>query len=289
MAGGGAPPPEAVRGGMSGRVVGVVAVVVAIVAFIAGLGLGAVVYTPRPATPQFLVNGNNAPFPPFENYSFELKTFVGFNIDFAQEIANATRRTLVIQNFADFDVLLATIRTGGVDMAVASITMTDARNATLDFSVPYWKADQAALVKATSAFACANLASCTPAEIAGGATDNVIGVQQATTSELWVNKEVAPLMDNNVTNIKRFGSVATVIAALSAGGVDIVIIDEPVAQSYGKPGSGFKVAGTIPTGELYGVAVANGDPQGLIPIINAVLKQLRDSGKWDQLVQKWFK
>ena len=286
MAGGGAPPPEAMKRGLGGKVAAVLIVVVAVAAFLGGLGLGALVYTPRP--PPDLINANNAPFPPFEDYDDASKMFVGFNIDIAREIANATGRSLVIVNFIDYGVLQASVATGGVDMSVSSMTITDARNTTMDFSDVYWKANQAALVKADSKFACANTANCTDAEIAGGATDNVIGVQQTTTSESWVATNVAPLMDNPGLNIKKFANVATEIAALQAGGVTIVVIDEPVAEFYGKPGGGFKKAGTIPTGELYGVAVQNGDPQGLIPIINAVLKQLRDSGKYDLLVQKWF-
>jgi len=286
MAGGGAPPPEAMKRGMSGKITAVIVVVVAVAAFLGGLGAGAFVYGPRPV--RDLINANNAPFPPFEFYDDTSKMFVGFNIDIAREIANATGRRLVIVNFIDYGILQASVATGGVDMSVSSMTITDARNTTMDFSDVYWKANQAALVKADSTFACANTASCTPEEIAGGATDNVIGVQLATTSESWVVANVAPHMNDPGLNIKKFDSVATEIAALQAGGVAIVVIDEPVAEFYGKPGSGFKKAGTIPTGELYGVAVEDGDPQGLIPIINAVLRQLRDSGKYDQLVQYWF-
>jgi len=286
MAGGGAPPPEAMKRGMSGKITAVIVVVVAVAAFLGGLGAGAFVYAPRPVPD--LINANNAPFPPFESYDDTSKMFVGFNIDIAREIANATGRRLVIVNFIDYGILQASVATGGVDMSVSSMTITDARNTTMDFSDVYWKANQAALVKADSTFACANAASCTPAELAGGATDNVIGVQLATTSESWVVANVAPLMNDPGLNIKKFDSVATEIAALQAGGVAIVVIDEPVAEFYGKPGGSFKKAGTIPTGELYGVAVQNGDPQGLIPIINAVLRQLRDSGKYDQLVQYWF-
>lgn len=285
MAGGGGPPPEAMKRGLSGKIAAVIIVVVAVAGFLGGLGLGAIVYAPPPI--RELINANNAPFPPFEFYDDANKTFAGFNIDIAKEIANATGRRLVIVNFIDYVVLQASVATGGVDMSVSSMTITDARNTTMDFSDVYWKANQAALVKADSTFACANTASCTPAELAGGATDNVIGVQQATTSEGWVDANVAPLMDNPGLNIKKFGNVATLIGALQAGGVGIVVIDEPVAEFYGK-GGGFKKAGTIPTGELYGISVQNGDPQGLIPIINAVLKQLRDSGKYDLLVQKWF-
>ena len=291
MAGGGAPPPEAVRRGMSGRVVGVVAVVVAIVAFFAGLGLGAVLYAPQPVA--LLVNGHNAPFPPFEVYSDTLGTIVGFNADIAQEIANATGRKLVLRNFVDFDVLLLTVGNGGIDMSIASITMSGskgaARNQSMDFSDPYWKADQAALVHpGTFDLTCANQANCTPAEIAGS-PDHIIGVQLGTTSEGWVDDNVAPLMTDSSANIKRFGNVAIEIAALNTGSVQIVIIDEPVARAFAPQGSGFKVAGAIPTGELYGIAVANNDPQGLITIINQVLRQLRDSGKYDLLVKKWFK
>lgn len=292
MAQSGGPPPEAVRGGMGKGVFAVAVVIVAIIAFVGGLGLGAVIYTP-PRPTLTLVNGHNIPFPPFEDYNDTLGTIVGFNVDIAKEIANATGRKLVLRNFVDFPVLLATVGTNGVDMAVASIALSGtkglARNATMDFSDAYWKADQAALVAPGNYdFTCANQGNCTPAEIAGS-PDHVIGVQQGTTSEEWVAVNVAPLMTNSGQNIKTFGNVAILVAGLRTGSLQIVIIDEPVARAYARPAaSGFKVAGTIPTGELWGVAVANNDPQRLLPIINEVLRQLRASGKYDLLVQKWF-
>src|SRR3972149_5462778 len=292
MAGGPAPPPEAMRKGMSGKVAAFVVVVVAIVAFVAGLGLGAVISAP-PRLVLTLVNAHNLPFPPFEDYDDALGTIVGFNVDIAQEIANATGRKLVLRNFVDFDVLLATVATGGVDMAVASITMSGskgaARNATLDFSDSYWRAGPGALVAPGNFdFTCANQGDCTPAEIAGS-PDHVIGVQLATTSEQWVDDNVAPLMTNPGQNIKRFGNVATVIAGLRAGSLQIVIIDEPVARAYARPAaSGFKMGRPLSTGELYGIAVDDHAPQGLVPIINEVLRQLRASGKYDLLVQTWF-
>jgi polar amino acid transport system substrate-binding protein len=50
----------------------------------------------------------------------------------------------------------------------------------------------------------------------------------------------------------------------------------------------MQVAGVIFTGEQYGFAVALGDPQGLLTVINSVLATAKSDGTYNQLIQKWF-
>ena len=60
---------------------------------------------------------------------------------------------------------------------------------------------------------------------------------------------------------------------------DIVVIDLPAAQGIvAKNPNAYAVGGKILTNELYGFAVANGDPLGLVPIINAQLAQMKSDG-----------
>ena len=120
MAGGGAaPPPEAVR---KGGVSTVLVVVIAIVTFAAGIGVGYVAFPSAPPAKTILLVGTNVPFPPFEDFNTSSGQFEGFDIDIAKLIAAELGRTLVVQQFADFQVLLATVGTGGVDMAASAIT-----------------------------------------------------------------------------------------------------------------------------------------------------------------------
>ncbi len=285
--GGGAPPPEAMRGG-AGKTVGMtVTIVIAVVTFLAGLGVGYFVFQPPPAKVNFVV-GTNVPFPPFESYNDTSGKYEGFDIDIAQLIADALGRPMVVRNFQDFGVLLTTVGHGGVDMAVSAITMSGStganRNNSMDFSIPYYNANQAVVTLASSSFTCPSNV-CNATLILG----HTIGVQSATTSESWVDAEITPYDPNNATSIHRYASVSNEIDALRTGVYELMIIDAGPAAAIVAASSGqFKLPGTIITNELYGFAVANNDPQGLLPTINSVISRIKQDGTYDRLVLKWF-
>lgn len=285
--GGGAPPPEAVRRGGARSVNMAITLVIAVVTFVAGIGVGYFIFKPTPEKTTFVV-GTNVPFPPFESYNDTTGKYEGFDIDIAQLVADALGRQMIVRNFQDFGVLLTTVGRGGVDMAVSAITMSGttgaARNNSMDFSNPYYNANQGVIVLSSSTFSCTNNI-CNGTQILG----QTIGVQSATTSEGWVDSEITPYDPNNATNIHRYASVSNEIDALRTGVYNLMIIDAgPAASIVASSGGAFKLAGTIITNELYGFAVANGDPEGLLPTINSVLAQIKSDGRYNQMILKWF-
>ena len=269
------------RKGVSGGVV----VLIAIIMLAAGLGIGYEVFrsTGGTAAPKNLIVGTNVPFPPFEDFNTTTGDFEGFDIDLANLISTQLNRTIVIRQFASFTALLGAVGQGGVDMAVSAITMSGSsgtdRNQSMSFSDPYFSADQGALVKSTTTLNCANNV-CNANSFAG----LNVGVQQGTSSLDWINANKLPS-----TTVTVFQTVDAEVAALQGGSIDAVIIDIYPAQALARPpASGLAVAGKILTGELYGIPVQKGDPQHLLPTINAVLSRIRSDGTYDQLVRKWF-
>ena len=279
MAGGGtAPPPEAVRKEGVGAIF---VITIAIVILVAGLGLGLAYSRSLPKT--VLLVATNAPFPPFEDFNATNGEFEGFDIDIAALIAQELGRTLRVVQFSSFQVLLATVGTGGVDMAASAITSSGSqgatRNQTMDFSNPYYNANQAVLVRTASTLTCASN-TCTAASLAG----LEVGVQQGTTSEGWVNDNGDPS-----TVITTFVTVDSELAALSAGSIDAIVIDLAPAQTFaGASGGTLRVAGQIITNELYSFAVPNNDPDNILPAINQFLAEIMADGRYDALIAKWF-
>src|SRR5256885_9122008 len=104
MAQPGAPPPEAVRGGVGKTVFIVTVIVVAIIAFLGGIGVSSLI---APARARLVV-GTNAPFPPFEPYNDTNGQFEGFDIDIAKLVADRLGRALLVRHFHRFDLLLTT-------------------------------------------------------------------------------------------------------------------------------------------------------------------------------------
>jgi polar amino acid transport system substrate-binding protein len=281
------PPPEAVRHGIGRGVFVTVVVVVAVLALAGGLYIGKTVYGGQHKS-SYLIVATNIPFPPFEDYNYTTGAYFGFDIDLAQLIANATGRTLVIQNYADFSVLLATVGKGGVDMGASGITESGTigglRNATMSFSIPYYNANQAVLVQSSSTLSCPS-SVCTQAQL----KTLTVGVQSGTTSQGWADTYLVPNMSNPSKQYQKFTTVDTEVTALEANALDAVIIDAGPAAAIAAGSQGkLKVAGTIITGELYGFAVAHGDPEGLLPVINNVITQAVKDGTYTQLIHKWF-
>ena len=80
----------------------------------------------------------------------------------------------------------------------------------------------------------------------------------------------------------------TCMLQLINGDVSAVIIDKPVAQAYiNKQADNVKMVGETLNAESYGFAVQKGNTE-LLDKINAGLKNMKDNGTYDQLVEKWF-
>ncbi len=264
-----------------------ITIVIAIVTFVAGIGLGWFIFRPAPAEQTFVV-GTNVPFPPFESYNDTTGKFEGFDIDISQLFANALGRTLVVRNFNDFDLLLATVGKGGVDMAASGITMSGtkgaSRNATMSFSTPYYNANQAVIALKSNTLTCPN-SVCTATQLG----NQTIGVQSGTTSEGWVDTYITPFDPNNKTDIHRYPSVVTELQDVQNGVYNYMIIDAgPAASIVASNSATLKLVGTIITNELYGFAVEHNDPNGYLVTINSVLTRIMSDGTYNSLIQKWF-
>lgn len=271
------------RRGVSRALFVAAVIAVAVVAFGGGIGVGSLLFGGGPPAPRttFIV-AVQAPFPPFMDFNTSVDIgFEGFEVDIVVLIAQELNRTPIFRQYSSFPTLLAETGRNAVDMASASITITSERNATMDFSNSYFKVDQGFLVKETSTFACANNV-CTPQALA----DKIVAVQQGTTSQDWINTNVRPLMADPNNQIKVFQQVPELISALQADTVDTVMIDSVTAKSFAD-GPDFKLAGIVATGEAYGFAVGNNDPQGLLPVINSVLARIRADGTYNSLLTKW--
>ena len=120
-----------------------------------------------------LVMATNAEFPPYEFHDGD--KIVGIDAEIAQAIADELGMELEIEDIA-FDSIIPEIVSGKADMALAGMTVTEDRKASVDFSDTYATASQMIIVKEDS-------------EIAGpddlkGVT---VGVQLGTTGDIYVS------------------------------------------------------------------------------------------------------
>jgi len=217
---------------------------------------------------QLLV-GTDTPFPPFE--IGKPPDITGYDIEVVNAVAENLGLAVTYQD-TSFDTIFRDTAQGKFDMAVAASTITPEREQTVDFSDPYYQANQSLIVAAGSDIA--------TVDDLGGAT---VGAQDGTTGEDYANDETP------AANVRGFPEGPDAINALRAGQVDAVIIDQPVAvdavEALG--GGDIEIAQEIVTSELYGIPFAP-DNDALREAVNGALAELKDDGTIADLYEQYF-
>jgi polar amino acid transport system substrate-binding protein len=214
-----------------------------------------------------LTVGTDTPFPPFE--IGQPPDISGYDID----VMNAIAEDLGLEvEYIDtgFGTIFRDTAQGQFDTAAAASTITAGRENTVDFTDPYYEAQQALLVPEDS-----DIAS---VDDLGGA---VVGAQDGTTGETYANDET------DAEEVRGFPEGPNAIAAVQTGQVDAVIIDLPVAVDAVEKQGGLEVAEEITTNELYGFAVAP-DNDALREAMNESLQTLKEDGTIEELYQEYF-
>jgi len=217
-----------------------------------------------------LLIGTDAPYPPFEIGTPADADFGGFDIDLANDISEKLGLTPEFQD-TSFDTIFRDTASGQFDIAVAASTITPGRQKTVNFSDPYYEAQQALVVPEGSDIASVD-------DLAG----KIVGAQDATTGETYANDET------DAAEVRGYPEGPDAIAAVTTGQVDAAIIDQPVAVDALEKQGGIEIVAEIPTNELYGIAISKDNPE-LLDAVNNALAELKDDGTITDLYQQYFK
>ncbi|MEF8849363.1 MAG: basic amino acid ABC transporter substrate-binding protein [Candidatus Bipolaricaulota bacterium] len=220
-----------------------------------------------------LTVGTSAGFPPFE--IMEEGDLVGFDVDLMEAIAEEQGLDLQWRDLS-FASLIPALDAGKVDVVAAAMTITAERDKKVDFSDPYWSADQAVIVREESEL--------NVVEALMGS--RMIGAQTGTTGASWVKEELIEkkIIGNSV--LRHYDTYVMAVRDLVNKNIDSVVVDTPVAETFTER-QPVKVIARLVTGENYGLAVKEGNSE-LVAELNSGLQKVRDSGKYDELVEKWF-
>ena len=226
---------------------------------------------PPPA--KVFVVGTDAAYAPFESQN-EKGEIVGMTIDMLSAVASKAGVEIKFVN-TPWEGIFNSLQQGDRDILASSITITDERKQTMDFTNPYFDAYQLIAVKANSKVA---------------KFDDLkklkVGVQTGTTGDEVVTKQ----QGKNSTNIKRFESTPLALKELEAGGVDAVVADNGVVINYvtNNPGAKFKtVSDKAFAPEQYGFAVKKGNAE-LLEKLNKGLADIKADGSYDKIYAKYF-
>jgi polar amino acid transport system substrate-binding protein len=232
---------------------------------------GAAPETPefRTRTPGVLTVGTELPNPPFVLGDDLDHLKGGFEVDMVDAIAHR----LGVKRVQWVSFPFTKLVDGDpcpCDFDVNGVSILPDRQQRVDFSSPYFTANQGVLVRKGTA-------------VTGVADARRLrfGVQEATSGAAYLDKVLKPIRPP-----RTFGSTTAAFAALRAGRVDAVMSDVPIVVDAAAKYPGLTVVGQFKTDEQYGAVLAKGSPN--TRPLSEVIDQLRDEGVLDQLFQKYF-
>ena len=162
------------------------------------------------------------------------------------------------------------------DFDVNQISITPPRSQHVDFSAPYYTANQAVVAsKGSSAAGATSLADL---------KDASIGVQIGTTSLDAVNSEIQPSNQPKVFNDSN-----DVVTALKEGQVDAVVVDLPTAlylTAAQVPSATIVGQFSAPGGDQWGALLDKGS--SLTGCVSHAIDELRSSGELGKIENRWM-
>jgi arginine/lysine/histidine/glutamine transport system substrate-binding and permease protein len=217
-----------------------------------------------------LLVGTEPAYPPME-FQGQKGELQGFSIDLMNAIASSGNFKINFQT-VPFDGLIPALQANTLDVAISSMTITEERSKTVDFSRPYFKSGLAIAIKS-------NNQEITSFDRLKG---KKIAVQIGTTG-------AAKGKEANAAQVRTFDSTPSALQELANGNVDAMIGDAPVLAYAINSGNirGIKVVQQLLTEEYYGIPTPKNSPN--LALINRGLGKILENGTYREIYQKWFK
>ena len=226
---------------------------------------------------EVLVFGTSADYAPFEfMYPDESGQMVygGIDVLVAQYIADYLGMELQIENM-DFGYLLTALNKGDFDMVLADIEPTEKRLKAADFSDGYYQElPEMFLVRAEDVDKFNDAA----VDFQG----KTVGAQAGSTK---IEKAEEKCVGATVVSLPL---IPDLVNELVNNKIDAILLDGSVAVSYSKSNPDLAIAtgleGVFEVPNSIAVAVAKGDPKGLLPGINEAIAKMIEENKLDEFV-----
>ena len=218
--------------------------------------------------------GTDTSFRPFE-YTDETGTLEGIDVELLAAIAEDQGFTYTIEPLG-WDASIAACQAGQKDALIAGASITEERKSKgWIFSDGYYNATQSMAVAKGS-------------DITGfdGLKGKAVAVKTGTQSKDYADS----LAEAWEFTVMTFESSPDIYQAVISGQCAACFDDTPIMADYIKS-NGVPlqlVAGTENEGADYGMAIFNPEKQELIDKFNAGLANIRQSGKYDEILAKYL-
>ena len=220
--------------------------------------------------------GTNPEFPPFE-YLNNNGDVDGFDVAVMYAIGDVIGYNVEFVSM-EFKSLTGSLKTGGIDAAIAGMTVTEDRKQSVDFSDSYYTAVQSMILPINSTVQ-------TLADLNG----KKIAVQEGTTGDVMATFDSEnDVITDQSTVVKRFKKGVDAVIELKSGSVDCVLIDSsPARQFVALNSDTLKCVDVTSSAEEYAIAVGKGNTE-LLSEINRGLKLIKENGTFDRLVSEYI-
>lgn len=239
----------------------------------AGIAITGFAPTQTLAASKTITVATDATWPPMEMVDKD-KNIIGFDIDFLNAVANEAGFKIEFKNTA-WDGIFGGLDLGKYDAVISSVTITDERKKTFDFSLPYINAGQVLTVPK----------DLTGVQSLADMKGKYVGAQIGTTGAMEVKK---------VSGVKpkNYDEIGLAFEDMAAGRIQGVVCDTPVAADYALQRAEykekFKIVGKPFTEESYGVVVKKGNKE-LVDLINKGIEEVQAKGIDKELENKWLR
>lgn len=175
-----------------------------------------------------LIVATNAAFEPFEYMDGE--NYLGIDMEIAALLAEELGLELVISNM-DFDSVCLSVGQQKCDIAMAGLTVNEARKEYVTFSDTYYNAAQRLVVLAddTTFDSCTDAAS-VEAILNGFDNTTIIGVQNGTTGQFYVEGDEDWGFAGFAAQCKGYKNGSLAVQDMINGNINYVIIDSAPAK-----------------------------------------------------------
>ena len=209
--------------------------------------------------------GTEPTFPPFDTTDDD-QNIVGLDMDLIKAIGEDQGFEVKFENLS-FDGLIPALKAGNIDPE---------RQKEVDFSDSYYDSQLFVAVTVDND-SITSIDDLTP--------DMKVAAQTGTTGAEKV-KELKE--EGKIKEAVILDGLDTVMMQLINGDVSAVINDKPVTEAYmKKQPDKIKMVGDALNAESYGFAVQKGNDE-LLKKINDGLKNIKEDGTFDKLVDEWF-
>jgi polar amino acid transport system substrate-binding protein len=216
--------------------------------------------------------GTEGAYPPF-NLIDASGQVGGFDVDIAQALCAKMKAECEVVT-SDWDGIIPALNAKKFDFLVASMSITEERQAAVDFTDAYYTNKLQFVAPKTGEF------KTDKASLKG----KVIGAQRATIAGTWLEDNL-----DGVVDIKLYDTQENAYLDLTSGRLDGILADSFVQWEWLKSDAGksFEFKGDpVFDNDKIGIAVRKGD--ALRERLNVALKEIVEDGTYKKINDKYF-